>query len=105
MSTGVTVLVRARVSDFEGFKAVFDGHEEARVRHGGIGHRLLRDTRDPLAFTVLVEFTSMGGATGFTDDVSLLEALRAAGVEGGPHGGGFDIDYLEEVEIVAQYRQ
>jgi hypothetical protein len=105
MSTGTTVLVRVRVSDFEGFKAVFDGHEEARVRHGGIGHRILRDTRDPLALTVLLEFTSLGGATGFTDDVSLLEALRAAGVEGGAHGGGFHIDYLEQVDTVAQYPQ
>ena len=105
MNSHTTVLVRLRVHDYDAWKVVFDGHEEARVRHGGVGHRILRDTRDPLALTVLLEFTSPGGASGFTRDVSLVEALRASGVEGGPHGGGYQIDYLEDLDTVAAYAQ
>jgi hypothetical protein len=103
MSSRTTVLMRFRIREYETWKAAFDGHEEARVRHGGIGHRLLRDADDALALTVLVEFTSLGGATGFTRDISLLQAIRASGIEGGPHGGGYDIAYLEELETVVEY--
>jgi hypothetical protein len=105
MSSRTTVHVRLRVHDYESWKAVFDGHEEARVRHGGVGHRILRDAHDPSALTILLEFTSLGGATGFAQDISLSYALRASGVEGGPHGGAYHIDCLEELETVAQYKQ
>jgi hypothetical protein len=103
MSSSTTVLIRFRVQEYETWKAVFDGHKEARVRHGGIGHRILRDADDASALTVLLEFTSPGGAHGFVRDISLISAIRASGVEGGPHGGGYDIDYLEELDTVADY--
>jgi hypothetical protein len=105
MSNGTTVLVRLRVHEYETWKAVFDGHEEARVRHGGVGHRILRDADNPSALTLLLEFTSLGGATGFMRDISLVHAMRAGGVEGGPHGGGYHIDYLQELDTVAGYKQ
>jgi hypothetical protein len=105
MNSNTTVLMRLRVDDYEPWKAVFDGHEEARVRHGAVGHRILRDAHDPQALTVLLEFTSLGGATGFAGDISLLEAVRDAGIQGGPHGGGYQIDYLEQLDTVAQYDQ
>jgi hypothetical protein len=105
MSSRTTVLVRLRVHDYEAWKAVFDGHEEARVRHGGVGHRILRDAEDALALTVLLEFASLGGATGFVEDVSLAYALGASGVEGGAHGGKYHVDYLEELDTVAAYPQ
>ena len=72
MSSRTTVMFRFRVHDYEAFKAVFDDHEEARVRHGGVGHRILRDAQDALALTVLVDFTSLGGATGFVKDIADL---------------------------------
>src|SRR5262245_16627486 len=105
MNSSTTVLVRLRVEDYEAWKAVFDGHEEARVRHGCVGHRILRDADDALALTVLLEFTSPGGANGFGHDISLLQAMRAGGVEGGPHGHQYEIDYLEELDTVARYEQ
>ena len=105
MSSRTTVMFRFRVNEYEAWKAVFDGHEEARVRHGGVGHRVLRDAEDALALTVLVEFASLGGATGFVEDISLVYALGASGVEGGAHGGGYHIDYLEELDTVAEYAQ
>ena len=103
MSSRTTVLFRFRVHEYEAWKAVFDGHEEARVRHGGVGHRILRDAQDALALTVLVEFASLGGATGFVNDISLIYALGASGVEGGAHGGRYHVDYLEELDTVAEY--
>ena len=105
MSSRTTVLFRCRVHEYEAWKAVFDGHEEARVRHGGVGHRILRDAEDALALTVLLEFASPGGATGFVEDVSLVYAIGAAGVEGGAHGGRYHIDILEELDTVAAYGQ
>jgi hypothetical protein len=104
MRNTTTVLMRFRVQEYGTWKAVFDGHEEARVRHGGIGHRILRDANDDLALTVLLEFTSPGGAAAFTHDISLIQAIRASGVEGGPHGGRYDVDYLEELDTVAAYK-
>ena len=105
MSSRTTVMFRFRVHEYEAWKAVFDGHEEARLRHGGVGHRILRDAEDALALTVLVEFASLGGATGFVEDISLVYALGASGVEGGAHGGRYQIDYLEELDTVAVYAQ
>ncbi len=72
MSSRTTVLFRCRVHEYEVWKAVFDGHEEARVRHGGVGHRILRDAEYVLAITVLLELVSQGGKTGFVEDVSLV---------------------------------
>jgi hypothetical protein len=100
----MVVLARFRVLDYETWKEAFDGHEEARVRHGGVGHRILRAADDGAALTVLLEFVSAGGAIRFTrDDVTLLCAIRDGGVEGGPHGGRYTFDYLEEIEEVANY--
>jgi hypothetical protein len=104
MRPASTVIVRFHVDDYDVWKAAFDAHEDARLRHGGIGHRILRGAEDRLALTVLLDFASAGGAYGLTwADVSLLCALRAGGVEGGPHGGRYDIGYLEEVDAVAEY--
>jgi hypothetical protein len=105
MSNSTTLMFRFRVHEYEAWKAVFDGHEEARVRHGGVGHRVLRGAEDALALTVLVEFASLGGAAGFVEDISLVYALGASGVEGGAHGGQYHVDYLEELDTVAEYAQ
>jgi ATP dependent DNA ligase domain len=105
MSSRTTLMFRFRVHEYEAWKAVFDGHEEARVRHGAVGHRVLRDAQNALALTVLVEFASLGGAKGFVEEISLVYALGASGVEGGAHGGSYHIDYLEELDTVAVYAQ
>jgi hypothetical protein len=60
---------------------------------------MFRSEDDELAVTVLIEFTSRGGAHGLIQgDVSTLCAISDAGVEGGPHGGQWQIDYLEQVD-------
>jgi hypothetical protein len=93
------ILARFRVADYAVWKAAFDGHVEARFRHGALGHRVFRSEDDESALTVLIELTSRGGALGLTqDDVSTLCAIREGGVEGGPHGGHLQIDYLDQVD-------
>jgi len=47
----------------------------------------------------VIEFTSRGGAEGLTEyDVSVLCAIDRGGVEGGAHGGRWQIDYVDEVD-------
>lgn len=93
------VLLRIRVRDYEVWKSVFDGRADARIRHGALGHRVLRDDDDPNALTLILELASSGGAISLVEyDVSTLAALGDGGVEGGPHRPAWQIDYLEEAD-------
>ena len=94
------VIARFRISDYNTWKAAFDDHVEARIRHGAKGHRVFRIEDDENALTVMVEFASHGGAVGLVrDDVSILGAIRRGGVEGGPHHVKWQLDYVNEVDV------
>jgi hypothetical protein len=81
-----------RVADYDTWKRAFDGHVDARIRHGATGHRVFRAEEDGKALTVMIEVTSRGGAEGLMKyDVSLLRALDRGGVEGCPHGGKWQV--------------
>jgi hypothetical protein len=96
----VFVIARFRIADYDTWKAAFDDHVEARIRHGAIGHRIFRVEDDENALTVMVEFTSRGGAVGLTrDDFSTLSAIRRGGVEGGPHDVKWQLDYVDQVDV------
>ena len=100
MANSVFVIARFRIADYDTWKAAFDDHVEARIRHGAIGHRVFRVEGDENALTVMVEFTSHGGAVGLIrDDVSTLHAIRRGGVEGGPHDVRWQLDYLDQVDV------
>ena len=88
-----TLAVRHSVKDYDGWKAAFDGHGEARRRHGSTGHRVLRDGNDLL---ILLEFPSESAATAFSSDPSLRTAMEKAGVQGAP-----DISIRTESEQVS----
>jgi hypothetical protein len=93
------VIARFPIADYKTWKVAFDEHARARIRRGAKGHQVFRGEEDENALIVMIEFTSPGGAVGLTeDDVSVLCAIRRGGVEGGPHGGRWQIDYLEEVD-------
>jgi hypothetical protein len=95
----VFLLARFRIADYETWKAAFDDEAETRIRHGAKGHRVFRGEEDENALTVLIEFASRGGAVSLAeDDVSVLYTIRRADIEGGPHGGKWQIDYLDEVD-------
>lgn len=92
------LIVRFRAGDFDRWKRVFDEHEDARVRHGGHGHRILRLLNDPDEYLVLLDFASAGGAAGFRRDPSLVRAIDAAGIEGGAHHISYTFEQYEEVD-------
>jgi hypothetical protein len=90
---------RFRVLDYENWKAAFDDHIDARIRHGAVGHRVFVAENDAKAVTVILEFASYGGAISLEKyDVSLLDAIRRGGVVGGPHHLQRKVDYLELAE-------
>jgi hypothetical protein len=90
------VIERFRVAEFDTWKAAFDDHVDSRIRHGAIGHRVLRDEDNPNAVTVVLEFASRGGAISLEKyDVSLLDAIRRGGITGGPHQLSRRVDYLD----------
>jgi hypothetical protein len=95
----VFLIARCRVAEYGTWKRVFDEHVDARIRHGARGHRVFRNEEDENALTIMIEFTSRGGAEGLAEnDISVMTAIDRSGVEGGPHGGEWQIEYLDEVD-------
>ena len=61
----VEFVIRFRGGSFESWKAAFEKHEPARIRHGAVGHWIARSIDDHNEFIAVVEFTSVGGARGY----------------------------------------
>ncbi len=98
-----TVIIRHRVGDYRRWKRVFDANLAARLRHGGVGHRVLRSQDDPNELTVVLDFASRGGALGFLDDPALIYAIGDAGVIGGAHHKQWSEQLLAEVDATTRY--
>jgi hypothetical protein len=94
----VYLIARFRATDFGPWKQAFDEQEDALVRHGGRGHRILRFLDDPDEYLVMLDVASAGGAKGFLREPSLFGAIEAAGVEGGAHHVSYTLDRCEELE-------
>jgi hypothetical protein len=91
------VLERFRVLDYEPWKAAFDDHVEARIRHGALSHRVFLAENDAKAVTVMLEFTSTGGALALENyDLSRFDAIRRGGVAEGLHR---QVDYLDVADV------
>src|SRR5215831_19126315 len=73
----IQLILRFRTVDFTDWKAAFDDHEGARVRHGALGHQISRSVNDPHEFLAVVPFTSRGGAIGYAHDPD-RDALKLA---------------------------
>ena len=98
------VITRFRIEDYATWKVAFDDTVDVRIRHGAVGHQVFRSQDDENTLIVTLEFTSRGGAIGLTrDDASLLSAIRAAGIEGGPHDVKWQLDYVEQTDT-ADYK-
>ena len=76
-----TLAVRHTVTDFDTWKAGFEGHDESRRSHGATGHRVLREGNNVLA---LIEFPNAAAAGDFQNDPNLRRTMQAAGVVGAP---------------------
>jgi uncharacterized protein (DUF1330 family) len=76
-----TLAVRHSVSDFDTWKAAFDGHAAVRTGHGATGQRVLHDGNSIL---VIIDFPDAASAQAFMADPSLAEAMSKGGVIGAP---------------------
>jgi len=93
-------VIRFRGGSFESWKAAFEKHEPARIRHGAVGHWIARSIDDPNEFIAVVEFTSVGGARGYAGDVDRLDVEDALLIEGGPHQKTWEEGIHETVDKV-----
>jgi hypothetical protein len=99
-----TVIIRHWVADYHRWKRVFDADLDTRLRHGGVGHRVLRSQDDPNELTVVLDFASRGGALGFLQyDPALISAMEDARVIGGAHHKQWSEQLLAEVDAITRY--
>jgi hypothetical protein len=78
------VIVQHRVTDYDRWLTVYIEHGDVRRRHGGTGHTITRAAGDPNNLVVVNEFDTLAGATAFSQDPTLPEAMARAGVDGMP---------------------
>jgi hypothetical protein len=101
---GIQFVIRFRGGDFETWKAAFDEHEPARMKHGATGHWIARSIDDPNEFIGIVEFTSRGGARAYATDVDRLQVQHALMFQGGPHQKTWD-EGIHETVAAVRYEQ
>jgi hypothetical protein len=97
-SAEAELVVRARPLDVARWLELFEESRPLRIKHGAVGHRFLRNMDDPNDITLVIEFTSSGGARGYVREVGRLVTNRQAGIEG--HEGGWQELLLELIEAV-----
>ncbi len=78
------VIVQHRVADYGRWLPVFNEHEAVRRQHGATGHSVSRVVADPNTVVIVNDFATLAGATAFSQDPSLPEAMARGGVEGAP---------------------
>ncbi len=80
----VKVIVQHHVVDYDRWFPVFTEHEAVRVSHGATGHSVNRAVADPNTVVIVNDFATLAGATAFSQDPSLPEAMERGGVDGAP---------------------
>jgi hypothetical protein len=78
------VIVQHSVADYDTWFAVFTEHGEVRRRHGATGHSVTRSAADPNSIVIVNEFATLEGASAFSQDQSLRQAMARAGVTSAP---------------------
>ncbi|MFQ5623386.1 MAG: putative quinol monooxygenase [Paracoccaceae bacterium] len=79
-----TMMVRHKVADFDGWKAVFDEVRPMREEAGEKSATLYRDVDDPNTITALFEWDSLENAQAYAGSARLRTAMERAGVAGPP---------------------
>jgi hypothetical protein len=81
----VNIMVRHTVADYAAWRPVFDAHEAFRRANGATGEgEVYRDEGSPNQVTTILEWDTAENARRFSNDPSLKEAMREAGVTGAP---------------------
>ena len=78
------VIVQHHVADWDAWKAVFDGAEDARRSASALGHHINRAEDDPNAISVYVAIADVDKAKAFIGSDELREIMKSGGVEGPP---------------------
>jgi hypothetical protein len=76
-----TTALKTTVTDFAGWKSVFDSTVNLRRRHGATGHRVLSNGNDVL---VLVDFPDEASARALASDPEIREGMKRSGIQGAP---------------------
>jgi hypothetical protein len=79
-----TLVVRHKVNDYAGWRAVYDDLEPLRAQHGCTGARVLTLTDDGNDVLITHEFPTTEQAAGFAGDPDLKAGMAKAGVAGPP---------------------
>jgi heme-degrading monooxygenase HmoA len=78
------MVVIHKVADFDKWKAVYDGFDEARQKAGIIGEAVNRDMKDENNVIVLHQAENIDALKAFVESEDLKKAMKEAGVEGKP---------------------
>ena len=78
------IIVQHHVADYDKWFPVFIEHGAVRRQYGATGHTVTRAAADPNSVIIVNEFATLDGATAFSQDSSLPEAMARAGVDGAP---------------------
>ncbi len=78
------VIVSYRVDDFDAWKAVFEGHEAARIEGGFLGHHVNRTENDPNALAVYLAVGDVAKAKEYATSDDLKATMQEATVSTEP---------------------
>jgi len=78
------LMIHIHIGDFSKWKAVYDGHIEARKQAGMKELHVLRNMENPNEITVLFELEDLEKAKAFLDSDDLREKIKESGVVGEP---------------------
>jgi quinol monooxygenase YgiN len=78
------VLIIHEVKDYDAWKAVFDGHVQARKDAGMTGHVLMRGAADPNLVAIWAPASDIEKAKAFFGNKELKDKMKQAGVQGKP---------------------
>jgi quinol monooxygenase YgiN len=78
------VVVRHQVADFDAWKAVFDGHEDARREAGCLGHHINRAKDDPNLVTLYLAVADVERVKEFATSDDLKQVMENGGVTSAP---------------------
>lgn len=78
------IIVQHHVADYDKWFPVFIEHGTVRRQYGATGHTVTRAAADPNSVIIVNEFATLDGATAFSQDPSLAEAMARSGVDSAP---------------------
>ena len=79
-----TLVVRHKVNDYAGWRAVYDDLESLRAQHGCTGARVLQLPTDGNDLLITHDFPTTDQAASFAGDPELKAGMARAGVAGPP---------------------